>query len=241
MSIIRKIKTCFAVRYLYYAIRYRIFISRSKNYCTVKYKGLKFCGGNLDDILGHVKVIFIDKIYTKHHEIHAFEVVLDIGAHVGIFSILAASKLAFVIAVEPHPENYKWLCDNKRDKFLGNIHAFQCAASDNCYQETLSIGHNTVSHSTVAENKHESIVVDAMTIDEIVYQSYVSRVDFIKMNCEGAELKALHGAIGTMERFSPDIVISTGHYADEIYQLGTFLEAHGYSVDVEGKVIYATK
>jgi FkbM family methyltransferase len=50
--------------------------------------------------------------YEKHYQIQPDDIVIDVGAHVGFFSEYACNKGAYVIAFEPHPDNFREL--NKR-------------------------------------------------------------------------------------------------------------------------------
>ena len=53
------------------------------------------------------------------------------------------------------------------------------------------------------------------TVDNIVRELHLARIDFIKMDIEGAEVKALHGAKETLQRFRPRLSIATEHNDDD--------------------------
>lgn len=53
--------------------------------------------------------------------------------------------------------------------------------------------------------------VPAVTIDDVVEEQHLGRVDFIKMDIEGGEVDALRGAEGTLKRFTPRLAISAYH------------------------------
>ena len=63
------------------------------------------------------------------------------------------------------------------------------------------------------------IEVDLVTIDDIVTELQLSRVDFVKMDIEGAERNALKGAIETLRRFQPALAIATENLPDDIHVL----------------------
>lgn len=66
-------------------------------------------------------------IYTKHYQIKPTDTVLDIGAHVGYFSMWAASRCKRVFAFEPEPYNFKRLSENT--KSFPNVECFERAAT----------------------------------------------------------------------------------------------------------------
>jgi len=52
--------------------------------------------------------IYLDEVYDKFYEIRKDDVVIDVGAHVGLFTLKAAKSGAkVVVAIEPHPFNYQ--------------------------------------------------------------------------------------------------------------------------------------
>jgi hypothetical protein len=62
----------------------------------------------------------------------------------------------------------------------------------------------------------EETIVPLTTIDRIVSELELSRVDFIKMDIEGAESNAIRGAAETLERFRPRMAIASYHNDDDL-------------------------
>jgi UDP-3-O-acyl-N-acetylglucosamine deacetylase len=58
------------------------------------------------------------------------------------------------------------------------------------------------------------VKVPLTTVDKLVQELQLDKVDFIKMDIEGAEVKALQGAAETLKRFKPRLSISAYHQAD---------------------------
>ena len=65
--------------------------------------------------------------------------------------------------------------------------------------------------------------VKVTTIDNFVEANKLPRVDFIKMDVEGHELKVLEGAHETIQAFKPSLALSIYHRGDDIIQLPKFL------------------
>ncbi|MBI3695811.1 MAG: FkbM family methyltransferase, partial [Acidobacteria bacterium] len=72
-------------------------------------------------------------------------------------------------------------------------------------------------HSFVREVPDSSKLpgLPVVTLDEIVEELHLDRVDFIKMDIEGSERRALEGARQTLARFRPRMAISSYHLHDD--------------------------
>ena len=129
-------------------------------------------------------------------------VVVDIGAHVGYYTWLF-SKLVGpsgkVISYEPSPENYLILVQNIKAKHLKNVVAIQKAVSDISKQVKFYISPGNSNHSIIKGfTKYEEVIeVTSTTIDLDLPELGIKKVDFIKIDAEGAEPAILHG----MEHF----------------------------------------
>jgi FkbM family methyltransferase len=148
------------------------------------------------------------------------DVVLDCGANVGVFTreaLNAGAKL--VVAIEPAPENIECLRRNFAPEVeAGRVVVYPKGVWDKDDWLHMQVDeHNSAADSFVIhpEGSHSSADrVPLTTIDKLVTELKLDRVDFIKMDIEGAETKALDGAHATLARYHPRLSISVYHEPD---------------------------
>lgn len=121
-----------------------------------------------------------------------------------------------VFAFEPDPENFIKLENLIKENNYKNIEIFNCGVWNEKTQ--LHFNANGVG-SCLTESGDITVNVDS--IDNIVGDN---RVNFIKMDIEGAELSALQGAIKTLERDKPILAICVYHKADDLFVLPQFIK-----------------
>jgi len=140
--------------------------------------------------------------------------VLDCGGHLGTFTRYALNKGAdTVVILEPDPVNANFIRKSFASEIRGNrVRLVEAALMDQsgevCFQRAESAG------GLVTEQRSAmSITVKSVTIDEIARE--LPRVDFIKMDIEGAERVALLGAKASITRWKPRMALCIYHLADD--------------------------
>lgn len=79
--------------------------------------------------------------------------------------------------------------------------------------------------SDISFDKISDNLVKTLSIDDLTVQQKLPKVDFIKMDIEGAELSALQGAEQTIRRFKPDLAIAIYHSNADFVQIPEFLRS----------------
>ena len=166
-------------------------------------------------------------------------VVIDIGAHVGYYTLLAAKLVGpagKVYAFEPEPGNHATLQKNIELNNYPNIVATQIAVSDSrgrasIYLSSLDNGrHSMFQHGLP---KRGSVQVETTTLDWFLETQDLPRVDLIKIDVEGAEVDVLDGMHQLLARsphlkliieFNPTLLQSAGvapiDFLDKLRSLG---------------------
>ncbi|MEN2993036.1 MAG: FkbM family methyltransferase [Bacteroidia bacterium] len=169
---------------------------------------------------------------------------IDIGAHHGIYSLLAAlcvKPSGKVISFEPSPRERARLLRNIAVNNLEEIiHVEPYALADKKGEATLFLapyyesGMNSLRPPNVTTFSHSTpITVQTHTLDDYVREHSIQSIRLIKMDAEGAELSILRGSINVVTRIRPVWLIEVatqrtlpwGYAAEEVIR---FLETHGY-------------
>jgi FkbM family methyltransferase len=148
------------------------------------------------------------------------DIVLDCGANIGVFvraSLDAGAKT--VVAIEPAPENVEALNRNFKDEIAaGRVIVYPKGVWDKDDFLTLHVDeHNSAADSfliTREGSRQSDVKLPLTTIDKLVAELNLPRVDFIKMDIEGAEVKALNGGRATITKDHPRMALSAYHSPD---------------------------
>ncbi|MGI8809106.1 MAG: FkbM family methyltransferase [Acidimicrobiales bacterium] len=124
--------------------------------------------------------------------VHPGDHVLDLGAHVGTFSLAAAAAGAKVLAVEGSPRNVALLRESIRRNYFADVRVVHAAVSDRTGTvEFLDDGAR--GRVSVAGDDGATVGVPAVTLTELLAELHWGPVAFAKMDVEGSEIRAIRG------------------------------------------------
>jgi len=173
--------------------------------------------------------VFFGEVYDKLRPLQEGDVVVDAGAHIGVFTVRASLKVGEtgkVYAFEPERENFKYLSLNT--KGLENVEIFETALWSSEGSKTLyhSKG-NTGGHSLFSYNGREAAYeVKTARLDEVV----TGKVDFLKIDVERSELEVLRGAEKILEKHKPYIAAELHEGPRLVNAVISFLSKYGYNL-----------
>ncbi len=177
------------------------------------------------------------------------DVVVDVGASIGVVALLAAKMGCKVLAIEAERANYDRLCGNIALNEL-KVEPLRLAITDHRGTATLYVfpphrrGHHTLARDEAAIATQ---TVECTTIDELLDRRRIERVDLLKVDVEGAEPEAFAGAAESLARgairriifeISREPLLRMGHQVEDV--IGP-LRAAGYSIRTfEGQAVVGT-
>ena len=151
----------------------------------------------------------LDKIiyrstYEEYCQPERGDIVVDLGANVGVFSVKVAKIVGDegrVIAIEPEPDNFALLLKNIRANELENVIPIQKGVWSKKDKLKLHLSKYPECHSFYGTNNpNRLMVVEVDTLDNILRELGIKGVDFIKMDIEGSEIEALKGMGETLRK-----------------------------------------
>ncbi|MFA5386120.1 MAG: FkbM family methyltransferase [Candidatus Paceibacterota bacterium] len=188
-------------------------------------------------------------------------VVIDLGANIGYFTLLAAKlvgETGKVFSFEPEPSNFYYLQKNIKINDFNNAVAFQKAVSNKNGETSLFVctydsGHHTINQSGGIEayrhgrsGRTKKISIETVALDDF-FEGKIDRVDILKIDVEGAEAIAIEGMekilmnnrnIKIFLEFFPLLINEMGNSPKKLindlinkYQFSIFVIGHDYDME----------
>jgi len=179
----------------------------------------------------------------------AGDVVIDIGANYGFYSLLSSQvvgKGGCVLAFEPETSNYNILVANLGLNDITNVETFKMGLGAFDGETKLYLSKHPGAHSTTFQISPSFETVSVKKLDSVLEDLDIEKVNLIKLDAEGAELDILCGAIETISKHKPRLTIAAYHYPSEVEEIERFLKKHLNFYNVvkkinpgEGTIIHA--
>lgn len=182
------------------------------------------------DGIGSAFEVFSESIYDRVNPVHAGDVVVDVGAYVGMFTLKVAPIARQVIAIEPNRQNVNYLIRNIVKNKVKNVHTVAQAASNATGEGYLYLSTMSSCHSLVYSGRGVTKVL-RNTLDNLC--GGIDRIGFVKIDAEGAELQVIQGGKDALMR-TRSVVVAVYHtkegndgveaVARELSELGFVIE-----------------
>lgn len=131
--------------------------------------------------IGNFKEIFEWDVYKKL-KVSPRDVVIDLGAHIGLYTLKIGKKCKKVIAIEPHPENFEILLKNIKLNHFENVEAIKCCVSNkDGYAQLFGEGGSA---SLLSREHHSFIKTKTLNIKKLIHKNLPT---CIKADIEGSE------------------------------------------------------
>jgi FkbM family methyltransferase len=204
---------------------------------TVQVRGAKYVVGVRTSELYVFYEIYESRQYNRHADFvpQSGWTVFDVGANIGVFTVLQATHGANVYAFEPNPDSYSRLSRNVTlNRLADHVHLFASALGDEPGMGTMQVERGGTTGGVVVPAKERAsgpgAQVTITTLDRIVPSLHVSRIDLLKIDAEGSEVAVLRGAdrtLATVQR-----VIVEYHSRDLLQSVEEILVRNGFSVEM---------
>ncbi len=138
--------------------------------------------------------VFEERVYSDYFPFYEKAIVIDIGGHYGYFSVFANRNLhpeSKIYSFEPSKGNFHAFLENIKSNNIGNVFVNNVAIGEVEGQVNLNLS-NASNHSIVLDykaSKRQSVLVKQF--HQIVEEYNIDKIDFLKIDCEGAEYAIL--------------------------------------------------
>lgn len=186
---------------------------------------------NFAEVQGHKMFLDSkDSLYLSIHGIHEpfvtefvkkevkkGNVVLDIGANIGYYTLIFAKMVGEdgkVFAFEPDPTNFSLLKKNVEINDYKNVVLVQKAVSNKTGKGKLYISEDNLGAHTIynSNDNRQWIEIEVIRLDDY-FKNYNGKIDFIKIDIEGAEYEAIQGMRNLLKRNNVTIVTEFNTFA----------------------------
>lgn len=179
-----------------------------------------------EDLVEEVIRIFYNTFLSRSES-----VAIDCGSHKGFHTFPLLRCCRQVIGIDANEEMCVFLAEKVNAMNIDNCRIIHAAVQDDekLKNVTFYVSDNFPGRSSLtrlwnaidAEVTYRQVVAPATILDRLAEEMQLSRVDFIKLDLEGGEYKALRGAVHMLERHNPLIVMENSIHAAK---QGGFLE-----------------
>lgn len=182
--------------------------------------------------------VWIYEAYTPAgFKIDKKDIVVDIGAYIGDFSIYAATKAiqGKVYAYEPVPANFRLLKHNMKLNNLDNLVPFNLGVFDGKGRKKIYLS-DSPSASSLFGRGDSSFLVKTVGLKDVFEDNGLEKIDFLKIDCEGAEYDIL---LNTPQKYLDKIdKVALEYHEGEFTKHGckdleTFFRGHNFQVTVK--------
>jgi FkbM family methyltransferase len=173
------------------------------------------------------------------------DIVVDIGAHMGRYTIIASKRVGTngkVVAIEAHPGNFEMLNRNIKLNQLANVISLNYAVYSKETKIKLYLPeeesgytiYNTIM-SNRAGTEDKFVDVNAQTVDYLLELNQIKeeRINWIKIDVEGAEFEVLKGATNVLSKSKDIALLIEIHGLDNYRPILNFLSLYNFKIEFE--------
>lgn len=216
----------------------------------IEYDGMKLFLDEKDSLgLSIAKIHEKTETQIVREEIREGDVVLDIGAHIGYYTLIFAKLVGEkgrVYSFEPSPENFRLLTKNVEANNFQNVVCVNKIVSNKPGKVKLFGSDSSTGNRLFGDSEQSTIEIDSITLDEY-FKNGAEEIGFVKLDIQGAEPLALEGMSSIINK-NKKLTIMQEWWPNGIKRLGRSPDAHlkelaksGFEIieidDINGKLI----
>ena len=186
-------------------------------------------------------VWLIEEYNKLNFEINPNDIVIDVGAHIGLFTLYASQfcSKGTIYSFEPVKENYKLLLENVKLNNLEQVNIFNLAVSNSNETVKLYINDDESGHSMFSQSS-QSIMIDSISLQRIFDDNQIEHCNFLKLDCEGAEYEIIKNLPLTYLEKIDKMIIEyhmTDSHPELLSELKEILTNHNFKINTKSSFL----
>jgi FkbM family methyltransferase len=174
------------------------------------------------------------------------DIVLDVGANIGYYSVLMSNLVkdnGRVICFEPVAAYRDILLQNIAINGLNNCQVYDFGLSNHETELEISVGECSATlHWVNDQPPSKTVMIKLKILDNIISSLNLEKIDLIKVDIDGHEPAFLEGALATIEKYKPVIILEVSHehyldYGITAWEFYTFLKDKGFFIYSETDLV----
>jgi FkbM family methyltransferase len=220
--------------------------TRESYVMTINYDGCRLLIRPFSHLVDILMVSGLWEPYVKdilNRKLEKTDIIVDVGANIGVYAIPLAKRVSNVIAFEPNPKASELLEKSVKLNQLDNVIIIKKAVGDSQKKVLLDPSVPSTVYSnilTLDSSKTRSVFAQVECIDLDTALALEDKVDWLLIDTEGYEVDVLTGARSLLQKFSLKIIIEV-HPAN-VSKVNILLKNQGYSITkLYGTYYYGVK
>jgi len=187
LKFIREIKNWYLIFLIYFGFLNGNFTLRLKNKLCIKIRATS------TDIQALANVFILEEYGRTGFEIKNNDVVIDVGGHIGLFSLYASQycKIGTIFCFEPIKDNFDLLVSNIQINNLSNIHYFNKAIFNENKPTRIYLNSSDQAAHSIFGHGNNFVDIDTTTLSEVMDSNRIKMCNLLKLDCEGSEYEIL--------------------------------------------------
>ena len=189
------------------------------------------------DLMALTHLWLIEEYKKENFEIKPHDIVIDVGAHIGLFTIYASQfcTKGKIYSFEPVLENYELLLENIKLNNLDYVTSFNQAVSNSNGPIKLFLNNDESGHSIFSQSS-ETVIIDSISLQKFFDENQIEHCNFLKLDCEGAEYEIIKNL--PLEYFQKiDKLVIEYHMADShpelLIELKEILSKQNFEIETK--------
>ncbi len=147
---------------------------------------------NSTDLMALTNVWMINEYEIQNYEINANDTIIDIGSHIGTFSLLVSQfcNKGKILSYEPMPDNFECLKLNLEINKIKNIIPFNFAVSSDSGKLDMFFNNDQSGHNIFSKN-NKKITINSISLQKIFDDNNIKSCKLLKLDCEGSEYQII--------------------------------------------------